>query len=525
MKLVTFIVISVSVIARQTLEVCIQNAKPAANLDKSFEMEKVEIFPEVFIFKMSENNRQGGRHPLQFSTTLTYYNKTLPLRLSMNTVTTASNVTLISYSSHGNSIIQNDDTDCSYYQGTGAMGPGITATMSFCDAGLEGIVRVEGKHLMLRPSTAHMPVLAPGNDFVLGPHSLTEMDAEVCNYTLDYVKIPEDEIGPERSHRANLSQLSDTKYVELYLVNDVSMYNWLGKDSQKNLKRMKQVANVMDSLYRPQNIRIVLRAVEVWNNTNLISMNPIIGKTLNHFMKYRRENIYPRFKHDCAQLITRIDFTGTAIGLAAVNGMCHLSYSANVNQDTSNDFWVSAATLTHEMGHNLGMLHDQSSCQCTDRLKSCLMAPYAQNPISITFSSCSVQYLEKYLRTDLAACLMNVPKKGIYYEENKCGNNQLDLGEDCDCGYPNYCNNPCCNAATCKFTPGSQCYFGACCKRCRISHKGDLCRPSADKLCDLEETCDGVTSECPNDFFHMNGKDCYQHGHAGYCFQGIFLLN
>eukprot|EP00112_Aurelia_sp_Birch-Aquarium-sp1_P006021 Seg1673.2 transcript_id=Seg1673.2/GoldUCD/mRNA.D3Y31 product="Zinc metalloproteinase-disintegrin-like VLAIP-A" protein_id=Seg1673.2/GoldUCD/D3Y31 len=178
------------------------------------------------------------------------------------------------------------------------------------------------------------------------------------------------------------------------------------------------------------------------------------------------------------------------------------------------------------MGHNLGMQHDQSQCRCTDRLRSCLMSPYAQNPISTTFSSCSVQYLVKYLRTNRAGCLMNVPKKGLFYEEKTCGNNKLDRGEDCDCGYPNFCKNPCCNAATCKLTPGSQCYSGACCKKCTISRKGDVCRPSADGVCDLEETCDGVNNTCPDNFFHMNGKDCYQHGHAGYttpdCHEPIF---
>lgn len=44
-----------------------------------------------------------------------------------------------------------------------------------------------------------------------------------------------------------------------------------------------------------------------------------------------------------------------------------------------------------------------------------------------------------------------------------CGNGFTEPGEHCDCGLPESCNNPCCDATTCKLHNGTLCAGGECC--------------------------------------------------------------
>lgn len=45
-----------------------------------------------------------------------------------------------------------------------------------------------------------------------------------------------------------------------------------------------------------------------------------------------------------------------------------------------------------------------------------------------------------------------------------------------------------------------------------------VCRRSAGD-CDLPEFCTGLSADCPEDAFEMNGKPCRDHG-DGYCYDG-----
>uniref|UniRef100_A0A3B4GDS7 Disintegrin domain-containing protein n=1 Tax=Pundamilia nyererei TaxID=303518 RepID=A0A3B4GDS7_9CICH len=50
----------------------------------------------------------------------------------------------------------------------------------------------------------------------------------------------------------------------------------------------------------------------------------------------------------------------------------------------------------------------------------------------------------------------------------RCGNLYVEKGEECDCGLLEECEDPCCNASTCKLVPGAQCSSdGICCQDCK----------------------------------------------------------
>lgn len=53
--------------------------------------------------------------------------------------------------------------------------------------------------------------------------------------------------------------------------------------------------------------------------------------------------------------------------------MCTNEFSGGINNDHSVVRGLVATTIAHEMGHSLGMEHDNSDCVCpNDR---CIMAP------------------------------------------------------------------------------------------------------------------------------------------------------
>ena len=163
--------------------------------------------------------------------------------------------------------------------------------------------------------------------------------------------------------------MSETKYVELFIVNDHSEFIWLGSKIENNKKRMKQIANIMDSLYQPENIRIVLIGLEVWNVVDRFTITSSIKNTLTKFLDYRQNNISPLISNDNAALVSHINFFGTTIGVAPVSGMCREDKSGSVTQDTAWDHSQVAGAMTHEMGHTLGMWHDRGECGCQEKTK------------------------------------------------------------------------------------------------------------------------------------------------------------
>ncbi|KTF76814.1 hypothetical protein cypCar_00045322 [Cyprinus carpio] len=70
--------------------------------------------------------------------------------------------------------------------------------------------------------------------------------------------------------------------------------------------------------------------------------------------------------------ISGIDFLGDTVGLANKFAMCAES-SAGVNQDHNQNSLGLASTIAHEMGHNMGMSHDEDHCKCGSYNSICIM--------------------------------------------------------------------------------------------------------------------------------------------------------
>uniref|UniRef100_A0AAY4AGD1 Disintegrin and metalloproteinase domain-containing protein 8 n=1 Tax=Denticeps clupeoides TaxID=299321 RepID=A0AAY4AGD1_9TELE len=312
------------------------------------------------------------------------------------------------------------------------------------------------------------------------------------------------------------SSFSVPRFVELVLVVDNTEYSTFGGNMEKIRERMFKVANHIDKLYQAVNIRVVLVGLEVWSDKDKIRVSANADYTLTRFLDWRQESLVKRMRHDNAQFVTGIDFLGDTVGLATKYAMC-MQKSAGINQDHNINPLGIAATVAHEMGHNLGMSHDEAGCTCGVGGQKCIMTDRVNSDFPELFSDCSLSQLSEFLDLANPSCLLDAPKADRAFGGPVCGNGFLDVGEECDCGTVNDCNNPCCNPATCRLAEGARCAQGGCCENCQLRQAGSLCRMATNE-CDLAEYCPGDSKDCPVDSYVMNGGPC--NSGDGYCYNG-----
>lgn len=177
-----------------------------------------------------------------------------------------------------------------------------------------------------------------------------------------------------------------SRYVELLLVVDHQEYVEHGSDLKKINRICKDVANVMNSLYSPLNIYIVLVGVVVWTEYDEINLSSDGDTTLTNFLHYRRERLVQDHPNDNAQLLTAIQFDGGVVGKALKGPMCTFQFSGGVSMWHSDVIGLLATTVAHEMGHNFGMEHDTEDCECPD--DRCIMAPASSTIKPMFWSAC-----------------------------------------------------------------------------------------------------------------------------------------
>lgn len=403
--------------------------------------------------------------------------------------------------------------DHCFYQGHVEGHQPSAASLSTC-AGLRGFFQADSALHLIEPLDGSGEA---------GPHKLSQVKhlhqgpgtCGVSEKSLATI------LGPRTSaafRSRNRPGPRETRFVELYVVVDYTEFQLLGSREAVRA-RVLDVVNHVDKLYQELNFRVALVGLEMWNSGDKILVSENADNTLDAFLAWRAVHLVGKYKHDNAQLITGVDFVGTTVGLAKVSSMCSQASGA-VNQDHEQKNPVGvASTMAHEMGHNLGLDHDENvqGCYCSvPRVDGgCVMAGSLSSKFPREFSHCSRADLEIFVASSRAACLGNAPDPDRLVGGPVCGNGFLERGEQCDCGPPQDCDNRCCNATTCQLANGAQCAHGSCCRDCAVVPAGQLCRPLRDG-CDLEEYCDGQQPSCPEDTFLENGSPCP----GGYCYNG-----
>lgn len=405
------------------------------------------------------------------------------------------------------------DLDLCYYHGKILNDSASLVSMSTCD-GLRGYFQTAEQRFLIEPLSED----SDGDHAVFKYEDVNEATPRVCGVTNTTWDESGDGVPPRilktRSRSSGPTLFQRQKYNEFFLVADNREYKKLNSDLEKLRKRIFEIINFINNVYKEINTFVALTGFEVWTDNDKITVSAASGATLDSFTKWRNSDLIKRQRHDNAHLLTAIDLDGATVGLAYIGTLCG-GLSTGIVQDHNSMATAVGATIAHEMGHNLGMNHDSSSCVCSD--SSCIMTAALSYFIPQHFSSCSTGAFVDYLNNKIPECLLNKPQPRDLLQPAVCGNGFVEIGEECDCGTVQECKNPCCNATTCKLTVGSQCAAGECCDNCKIMSASHVCRPKADD-CDLPESCTGKSAECPEDVFTVNGVPC-KNG-KGYCYNG-----
>ena len=112
---------------------------------------------------------------------------------------------------------------------------------------------------------------------------------------------------------------------------------------------------------------------------------------------------------DHIMTFTRLDLIDGA-GSAYVLGACLPLYRYSIVQEDLNSFSV-MMTVTHELGHNLGLDHDETENDCNDPSFRYIMSPKNMNTVDRrqlpNFSECSITQLNHFADTTTTTCWKN----------------------------------------------------------------------------------------------------------------------
>ncbi|KAB1256073.1 Disintegrin and metalloproteinase domain-containing protein 7 [Camelus dromedarius] len=289
----------------------------------------------------------------------------------------------------------------------------------------------EGEHLVFRYDPKMLYAVN---------HSCTEL-----NFTR--TAVPEDKA--KSTEDSKMESIHKEKYIELFIVADNNV------------------------LYKTLDVHVTLVGLEIWTNEDKIEIDSNIETTLLRFSAWQKLILKKRKNFDHVMLLRaylHFVYSGKWLytpvqGTSYPGGMCLPYYSSSVVKDLLPDLNVVANRMAHQLGHNLGMQHDDDLCPCT--LGKCVMDSGASIP-ALKFSTCSrTQYL-RHLEEHKPTCMFNVPFSEKISDYPYCGNKNLDDGEECDCGPVQECANPCCDALKCMLKPGFTCTEGECCDSCQV---------------------------------------------------------
>nr|XP_048278099.1 disintegrin and metalloproteinase domain-containing protein 7 [Myodes glareolus] len=435
--------------------------------------------------------------------------KTLILHLLKSREFLASNYSETYYNVKGEIHIKHPPIlDHCFYQGSIIHEFDSAASINTCN-GLRGFFRVKDQRYLIEP----VKYSDDGEHLVFkynvkAPYA-TNYSCAGLNFTEKSVPIDVKNINEHK-----LEGFHKEKFIELFIVVDDYVYHRNNRPQNKLRKRIWGMVNFVNMIYKTLNIHVALAGLEVWSAGDKIEIVSNLETALLHFSTWQETVLKKRKDFDHVILLSGKWLYTPLQGIAYPRGMCQTLRSCSIVKDLLPDVNIIGNRMAHQLGHSLGMQHDEFPCTCP--VGKCVMGGTGSIP-AIKFSKCSKTQYQQYLNDQKPACILNNPLPADLIEYPFCGNKKVDEGEECDCGSVQECTNPCCDAHKCVLKPGFTCVEGECCKSCQIKKEGTVCRPAKNE-CDFPEMCTGHSPECPKDQFQVNGFPC-KNG-EGYCFMG-----
>ncbi|XP_040490296.1 A disintegrin and metalloproteinase with thrombospondin motifs 18 [Ursus maritimus] len=248
-----------------------------------------------------------------------------------------------------------------------------------------------------------------------------------------------DEYGSAGRPRRSAGKSQKGLNVETLVVADKKMVEKHGKANVTTY--ILTVMNMVSSLFKDGTIGsdiniVVVSLILLEQEPGGLSINHHADQSLNSFCQWQSALIGKNGKrHDHAILLTGFDICSwknepcDTLGFAPISGMCSKYRSCTINEDTGLGL---AFTIAHESGHNFGMIHDGEGNPCRKAEGNIMSPTLTGNNGVFSWSSCSRQYLKKFLSTPQAGCLVDEPKQtGQYKYPDKLPGQIYDADTQC----------------------------------------------------------------------------------------------
>uniref|UniRef100_A0A8C5TKU0 ADAM metallopeptidase with thrombospondin type 1 motif 5 n=1 Tax=Malurus cyaneus samueli TaxID=2593467 RepID=A0A8C5TKU0_9PASS len=238
--------------------------------------------------------------------------------------------------------------------------------------------------------------------------------------------------GGDGRRRRRRRSVSRARQVELLLVADASMVRKYGKGLQHYLLTLASIASRLYAHASLENhVRLaVVKVVALGDKDKGLEVNRNAATTLKNFCKWQHQHNRLDDDHeehyDAAILFTREDLCGhhscDTLGMADVGTICSPERSCAVIED---DGLHAAFTVAHEIGHLLGLSHDDSkfceenfgSMEDKRLMSSILTSIDASKP----WSKCTSATITEFFDDGHGNCLLDQPRKHIVGPEELPG--------------------------------------------------------------------------------------------------------
>ncbi|KAM6930888.1 LOW QUALITY PROTEIN: A disintegrin and metalloproteinase with thrombospondin motifs 12-like [Xenentodon cancila] len=229
--------------------------------------------------------------------------------------------------------------------------------------------------------------------------------------------------GQSRAQRS----VSKERWVETMVVADSKLIEYHGSDNVESyiFTIMNMVAGIFHDASIGNAIHVILvRLILLQGEENGLKILHNADTTLSSFCAWQK-NLNPQSDthpahHDVAVLITRpvkqkdicagMNQPCETLGLSHLSGMCQPHRSCNINEDSGLPV---AFTVAHEMGHSFGIHHDGqgNDCELEGRHPFIMSRQLMYDSSPLTWSSCSKEYITRFLDRGWGFCLDDRPSK------------------------------------------------------------------------------------------------------------------
>ncbi|XP_019954888.2 A disintegrin and metalloproteinase with thrombospondin motifs 12 [Paralichthys olivaceus] len=233
----------------------------------------------------------------------------------------------------------------------------------------------------------------------------------------------EQQRGEGQAQSRSQRSVSRERWVETMVVADSKLIEYHGSDNVESyiFTIMNMVAGIFHDASIGNAIHVILvRLILLQGEEKGLKIVHHADTTLASFCAWQK-NLNPQSDthpahHDVAVLVTRKDICAgmnqpcETLGLSHLSGMCQPHRSCNINEDSGLPV---AFTVAHEMGHSFGIHHDGqgNDCELAGRHPFIMSRQLMYDSSPLTWSSCSKEYITRFLDRGWGFCLDDRPSK------------------------------------------------------------------------------------------------------------------